>query len=61
MITKDMKISELLKQKPEAGPVLQEIGMHCLGCAIASMETIEEAADVHGVDIEELLKKINEA
>ena len=61
MITKETKISELLMQKPEAGVVLQGIGMHCLGCAIASMETIEEAADVHGVDVDELLKKINEA
>lgn len=61
MITKEMKISELLEQKPQAGPILQGIGMHCLGCAIASMETIEDAAEVHGVDVGELLKKINEA
>ena len=58
-ITKDMTIGELIRVKPEAAPALLEIGMHCLGCPSAQGETLEEAAMVHGVDVNELLAKIN--
>ncbi|MDD3413705.1 MAG: DUF1858 domain-containing protein [Lachnospiraceae bacterium] len=59
-ITKETTIGDILKIKPEAAPVLMEIGMHCLGCPSAQGETIEEAAMVHGVDADELVKKMNE-
>jgi hybrid cluster-associated redox disulfide protein len=59
-ITKDTTIGDILRIKPEAAPVLMEIGMHCLGCPSAQGETIEEAAMVHGVDADELVKKMNE-
>lgn len=58
-ITKDTKIGELLSLKPEAAPCLLEIGMHCLGCPSSAMETIEEAAMVHGVDVDALIEKMN--
>lgn len=57
-ITKDMTIGELLNVKPEAAPVLLEIGMHCLGCPSAQAESLEEAAMVHGLDVNMLLDKI---
>lgn len=57
-LTKEMTIGEILRQKPEVAPVLLEIGMHCLGCPSAQAESLEEAAMVHGIDIEELMKKI---
>lgn len=59
-ITKDMMISEALKIKPAVGPVLMGKGMHCLGCVIAQGETIEQAAEVHGLDVDQLLKDLNE-
>ncbi len=58
-ITKDTTIGDILNIKPEAAPALLEIGMHCLGCPSAQMETLGEAAAVHGVDIDELLKRMN--
>lgn len=57
-ITKEMTIGEILRIKPEVAPVLLEIGMHCLGCPSAQAESLEEAAMVHGIDIEELMKKV---
>ena len=62
-ITKNMLISEAINQgNGEAiAKVLFDMGMHCLGCAFARGETIEEAAAVHNIEIEELLKKLNEA
>ena len=53
-----MTIRELIINYPEAAQVLLEMGMHCVGCAMASGETIEEAAIVHGMDPDELSKKI---
>ncbi len=57
-VTKEMTIGDILRAKPEAAPVLLEIGMHCLGCPSAQAESLEEAAMVHGIDINELMKKI---
>ena len=60
-ISRDTMISEILTNAPEAMPVFQNIGMHCLGCPSARSETVEEACQVHGVDADELVKKLNAA
>ena len=57
-ISKDMTIGEILRINPGVAPILMEIGMHCLGCPSAQSETLEEAALVHGIEIEDLMKKI---
>ena len=59
MINKDMLIGEIIEKKPELAPILMEAGMHCLGCPASAGETLEEACMVHGIDVEELLEKIN--
>lgn len=58
-INKDMTIEELLEKAPEKAEILLEAGMHCLGCPASQAETIAEACDVHGIDVEELIKKLN--
>ena len=57
-VTKDMTIGEILRTNPQIAPILMEAGMHCLGCPSAQAESLAEAAMVHGVDIEDLMKKI---
>lgn len=57
---KDTKIGELLENAPEKAEILMDAGMHCLGCPASQAETLEEACEVHGIDVEELLNKINE-
>ena len=59
-VTKETMIGELLQIDENVAPILLEIGMHCLGCACAHGETIEEAVFVHGNDLDELLKRLNE-
>ncbi len=60
-VTKETMIGELLNiDMDAAAPVLMGIGMHCLGCPASQMETIEEAAAVHGVDADELVSMLNE-
>lgn len=56
---KDTKIGELLEIAPEKAEILLEAGMHCLGCPASQMETLEEACGVHGIDVNELLEKLN--
>jgi hybrid cluster-associated redox disulfide protein len=41
-------------------PFFLEMGMHCLGCPSSRGETVEQACMVHGVDADELVKKLNE-
>lgn len=54
-ITRDTLIGEIVVNCPEAMPKFQEIGMHCMGCALASEESVEEACAVHGVDPDEFI------
>ena len=56
---KDTRIGELLEVAPEKPEILLEMGMHCLGCPASQMETLEEACNVHGMDVNELLEKLN--
>lgn len=58
-IEKTTTIGELLQIAPEKADILLDMGMHCLGCPASQMETIEEACGVHGIDVEELLEKLN--
>ncbi len=58
-IEKNTKIGELLEIAPEKAELLMEAGMHCLGCPASQAETLEEACEVHGIDVDELLNKIN--
>ena len=60
MFNKDTIISDVLRVAPESAPLFQSIGMHCLGCAMASGETLGEACSVHGVDADAFLAKLNE-
>jgi len=59
-ITADMTIGDVLKSSPKLAEVFLGFGMHCISCPISLMETIEEASMVHDVDLEFLLKKLNE-
>ena len=59
-VTKSTMIGELLTIVENVAPILLEIGMHCLGCPSSQMETIEEAAMVHGIDPDALVNKIND-
>ena len=57
-INKNMTIGEILRTQPAVAGILMEAGMHCLGCPSAQSETLEEAAMVHGMDIDVLMTKI---
>ena len=56
---KDTQIGYILEVAPEKAEVLLEIGMHCIGCPASQMETLEEACSVHGIDVNEVVAKLN--
>ena len=58
-VAKDTVISDIMMNAPDTMPLFQEIGMHCMGCALASGENVEEACNAHGVDVDAFLKKLN--
>lgn len=57
-VTKNTTIGELLQLDPDIANVLTGIGMHCIGCPSSQRETIEQAADVHGLDADDLIEDI---
>lgn len=59
-VTKSTMIGELLQIDENIAPILLNIGMHCLGCPSSQMESLEEAAMVHGLDVDVLVNQIND-
>lgn len=58
-ITKDMYIGEILQIDRGLAEILMNAGMHCLGCPSSQMESIEDAAMVHGFNVDELVQQLN--
>ncbi len=56
---KDDLIIDIVKNKEDAEAILLGFGMHCLHCMMAHQETLEQACLVHGIDVNEVLKKLN--
>ena len=59
-VSKDMLIGQLLQIDANIAPILMRAGMHCLGCPSSQMESLEEAARVHGLDVDVLVNQIND-
>ena len=59
-ITKEMTIKQVIDIDMNVAPVFFEFGMHCIGCPSASGESLEQASPVHGIDSNELVKKLND-
>jgi len=58
-VTKDMIISDVLELDRGTVPIFFKNGLHCLGCAMASGESLEEACAVHGIDCDSLIAELN--
>ena len=59
-VSKTTMIGDLLGIDAGVAPILLSIGMHCLGCPSSQMESLEEAAMVHGLDADVLVNQIND-
>ncbi|MBT7903030.1 DUF1858 domain-containing protein [Candidatus Woesearchaeota archaeon] len=55
-----MTIGEIISKFPETINVFFEHGLHCVGCAGAAFETLEQGAEMHGVDSDKLVAELND-
>lgn len=58
-VTGNMSIGEVVRMHPDAARVLMSFGMGCITCPGAQMETLEEGAAVHGLDVNEMIEALN--
>ncbi|MGB4092516.1 MAG: DUF1858 domain-containing protein [Ruminococcus flavefaciens] len=58
-VTPQTLIGDMVLFHPETAELLFSIGMHCLGCPSSGVETVSEAAEVHGIDADELVSQLN--
>ena len=58
-VNKDMLIGEIISIDPGNAMILMQSGMHCVGCPSSQMESLEEAAQVHGMDVDQLITDLN--
>lgn len=58
-ITKKMSFAEILKKNPNSAEILFNNGMHCIGCAMAMTESLEQGAMAHGLDADKIVNEIN--
>ena len=58
-VTKDTIVYDVMINAPQTQLLFQRIGMHCLGCAYATGESIEAACMVHGVDVDSFVDEVN--
>ena len=60
MVTKEMSIGEVLMIDPTTAPIMMEYGMHCMGCPYSQRESLEMGCAAHGMDVNELVEKLNQ-
>lgn len=60
MVTKEMTIAEVLNLHRGTARIFMEFGMTCLYCPHATAESLEEAGNAHGVNVDELVAQLNE-
>jgi len=60
-ITGDMLVGDIVSVYPEAVNFLYEVGMHCIGCPSSQMESLADAAMVHGLDPDMIVEAVNES
>ena len=56
---KDSKIIQVLESNPKLKIILEGFGLYCFGCPMSQMETLEEASEAHGIDLDFMLEKLN--
>ncbi len=57
-LNENTTIGELLDAMPEMKDILASLGMHCSSCAMGRRETIAQAAEVHGMDVDDLIEDL---
>lgn len=59
MINKNMSIEDIVTKYPETIPIFERHGLGCVGCQAALFESIEQGAEIHGIDVSALIDDLN--
>ncbi|MEA4920946.1 MAG: DUF1858 domain-containing protein [Clostridiaceae bacterium] len=59
VVTSETVIGDILDADMNAAMVLMEMGMHCVGCPSSRGESLAEASMVHGINVDELVDRLN--
>lgn len=59
MVTKEMNILEAVQKYPVISMVFKRHGLGCVGCMVASGETLGEGITAHGLDADALVEEMN--
>ena len=59
-VNKSMTLGEVVEKFPESAEVMMNYGLHCIGCHVASWETIEQGAQAHGLSEQQIKKMVDE-
>jgi hybrid cluster-associated redox disulfide protein len=60
VITAEMTIGDVVNKYPNTIPVFFKHGLGCVGCAVARFENIRQGAMAHGIDVDLLMKDLND-
>ena len=59
-VTKETIVGDIVDFDEETADICLDCGMHCIECPVSRMESVEDACEVHGVDADALIAKLNE-
>jgi hybrid cluster-associated redox disulfide protein len=57
--TKEMTFAQVMQANPETVKVLRQFNLGCVGCMGAQNESLEQGANAHGLNVDELLQALN--
>lgn len=58
-IKSNMIIAGVIEKYPEMIKIFYDYGITCVGCFLASSETIEQGISAHGIDVKKFLEDLN--
>ena len=59
-ITGDMNIQDIVSKYPQTLSIFFKYGLGCIGCHASSYESLAEGVMMHGIDLDVILKELNE-
>jgi hybrid cluster-associated redox disulfide protein len=59
-ISAEMTIGDVISKYPDTINVFFRHGLGCVGCAVARFENIRQGAMAHGIDVDVLMKDLND-
>jgi hybrid cluster-associated redox disulfide protein len=60
LVTKQTTIEQIISSHPETMKFFNDLQMNCCSCFAVKFDTLENGALMHGMDVDDLIKRLNE-